>query len=120
MNEYHKLLTLLPFTIELFGDQYLISKGKKDIHWAWRVIMIVAVSLSYPDMVLHLDLLLTCLLPFCFFDIVLNKLRGKPWDYLSTTNGKYWDRNLVRLNPWFLLVLRVLCVGLIGWLALAI
>ena len=46
------------------------------------------------------------------------KLRGKKWYYLSTTNGKFWDRQFAKLNPRFLLVLRGIGFGLLmfGWI----
>lgn len=76
------------------------------------------VTWSLPVFEVDAGMMLTCLIPYMGFDIVLNKLRGKPWDYLSTTNGKFWDRNLVRLNPYFLLVLRFLAAFLIGFVVI--
>jgi hypothetical protein len=113
---------LIPFSIELLYDWKLIERGKPDLHWSWRMPMFLATAIDYSastwsQIQFSTGALILCLLPYFFFDIALNKLRGKSWDYLSTTNGKYWDRNLVRLNPWFLLVLRFIAAGLICWLA---
>ena len=116
MNPY----ALLPFAFELVYDWIAIYNGKKDLHWGFRLPMMLLTSIgyTYPVTSLHLGNLLLCVLPFLFFDICLNLLRGKKWDYLSTTNGKYWDRNLVRLNPYFLLVVRFVLAGLIVWIVL--
>lgn len=113
---------LFPFIFELIYDWKFIQRGKPDLHAGWRFPMFLLTSIDYsvstwPQIQFSTGAMLLCLIPFCFFDIVLNKLRGKSWDYLSTTNGKYWDHNLVRLNPYFLLVLRFIAAGLICWVA---
>lgn len=92
----------LPFLFELVGDYLLIRAGRKDIPFAWRVVLLVALWLVAG---LGVCLLATAL--FCFFDPALNKLRGKKWYYQSTTNGKLWDRLLASLNHWFVLTGRV-------------
>ena len=115
---YFTEMIFIPFTIELILDFILINKGKKDLHWGWRIPMILLVSISSivtPDVSISLESLILCLLPYCFFDIILNKLRGKPWDYLNNT--KFWDRNLLRFNPFFILFIRCLAAVTICYVA---
>ena len=116
MNPYF----LLPFLFELIADWQLIKRGKRDLHWGWRPFMFLPTAIDYSVSTWsHVEFstgaLLLCVAPFFFFDIVLNKLLGKSWDYLNNT--KFWDRNLLRLNPVFLLVLRFTAAGLICWVA---
>lgn len=114
-------MSLIPFTIELFADYFLIKSGRKDLNWGIRIPLMVACSIviwQLPAVELHVGRLIACLIPYCFFDIVLNKLRGKNWDYLNNT--KYWDRNLLRVNPYFLLVVRVVVALGLGYLVLSL
>lgn len=104
-----EVLAPLPFLIELIGDYLLIKADQKDIHFLWRVVLLVALWLVAD---LGVCLLATAL--FCFFDPALNLLRGKKWYYQSTTNGKLWDRVLAPLNHWAVLAGRVLLfVGIV-------
>ena len=113
-------LTLLPFLVEIFGDLWLIKEGKNDIHWGWRIPMFLLASIDYNALtwvwnepstwsyiVLHTDYFIYCLVLYTMFDPVLNVFRFKSfkkWNYLG--QSKKWDRNLLRFNPRFLLILR--------------
>ena len=119
MNPYF----LFPFLFELGYDWISIGMGKKDLHWGWRLPMFILTAVNWDVSTLqNLNLqtgnILLCMVPYCLFDIILNWLRGKKWYYLSSTNKKYWDRNLVRINPYFLLVVRFVCASLIIWMVL--
>ncbi len=96
----------LPFIIELFGDYYLISKGKKDIPSWFRVIMVLFVGLVVPGNLLNNLIIST--IPYAFFDPLLNVLRGKPVLYSGKT--KMYDLFLAKFNPWLVLVGRVVSV----------
>lgn len=100
------LILILPLIVELFGDYYLISKGKKDIPSWFRVVMILFVGLVVPGNLIKHIILST--IPFAFFDPLLNILRGKPILYSGKT--KMYDLFLAKFNPWLVLVGRVVFV----------
>ena len=109
------LINLLPFFIEIVWDYLLIKSGKPDvIRLKHRAAMIAGSVLVYAilqsDMTfIKLDkAVIVSFWPFVFFDILLNKMRGDKWYYLSTTNSKWWDENLNRVNHYVLLTARIL------------
>lgn len=107
---------LIPFLVELFGDANLIRKGKKDLPAWFRVGMVSAGSVSIDIwylykttyMCVEWDQVALCVAPYCFFDPLLNKLRGKSWTYKGQT--KTWDLVLAKLNlnPYLEIVLRAI------------
>lgn len=108
-------LPLTPFTVELISDYVMIVvKKKKDwFRLNHRVLMIIGVALifilltperNFKDVDMFL---IIAVAPYLFFDYALNKMRGLKWYYLSTSNGKWWDENLHRVNPYALLTARI-------------
>lgn len=127
-----RLITQLAFCIELPADKYLIAEGKDDIHWEVRgVIMMFSIATTSffagYETVGQLftsaskDFALS-LVPYCWFDILLNWWRGKRW-YYQGDNGKWWDNAIKKLyanhpgfNRYFILVGRAVAfVGLLIW-----
>ena len=109
----------LPFIFELFYDRYRISRKLPDLHWSARTLMIVAVStesITWSPLIVQLNagvVALSCAL-YCFFDPVLNKLLGHPW-YYQGENGKVIDNALKRLDPYWVLTIRILCFFWMVW-----
>lgn len=109
-------LLFLPFIIELFGDAYLIKKGKKDISALWRAIgttlfCIMALLLSPNEsfIIRFIKNAIIALLPYCFFDPALNILRKKGLCYNGKT--KAYDRFLSEFPCWFILIARFTAYG---------
>lgn len=98
-------LLVLPFLIELFGDDYLIKKEKKDISIWVRIFMILVICLPIPGN--PLKPLIIATLPYVFFDPAINLLRGKKLLYSGKT--KKYDLFLGMFNPWLVLLARVVC-----------
>lgn len=102
-------ILLSPFIIELFGDYWLIKKGKRDISIWWRTIMVVvfsALCLGVPGD--YLKNVIVALMPYTFFDPCLNLLRGKKLTYSGKT--KEYDLFLSMFPPWVVLVGRLVFV----------
>lgn len=114
---YHYILLPIPFAFEAIADPWLISKDKKDVQWYVRVFLIAAVSIDkiqWYEVTFNFGYTALAIVPFMFFDYYLNWKRNIRWDYLSITNGKFWDSALVKINPVALLVGRIiLAAGLI-------
>lgn len=109
------LINLLPFFIEIVWDYLLIKSGKPDVvRFKHRAGMIAGVILIYAVIesertFIHIDkALIVAVLPFVFFDLILNWFRGLKWYYLSESNGKWWDELLHKVNPYALLSARIL------------
>lgn len=104
------MILIFPFIIELIADWQLIKAGKKDIP-LWLRVVLIGLCSTETFWVLTIPVSNLCLAwaPFCLFDPLLNKLRGKKWSYVSTTNGKAWEKFMARFNPYALMVFR--CVG---------
>jgi len=118
------MVHIIPFLIEVVGDALLIRKGKKDISFTWRCVMVAVASiwaarseflafLVTVDVGVGLEVLKSVALtstPFFFFDNVLAWARGKRGlDYQGQT--KWYDRVLMKainkkLNPRVVLLLR--------------
>lgn len=120
---YLILLCLIPITVEIIGDLYFINKGKQDLHWGFRLAMLLLVSIDYQNstlsnVILQSNYFLWCLSLYCFFDPALNLWRFrdfKKWKYIGET--KPYDIFLSRFNPHFLLCLRVIAFVFILWVA---
>lgn len=128
------MISLIPFIIELPLDHLLIKRKKKDLSWKTRTVLIAisclacwwleGAEVNISGLRVIGSSVCLALAPFCFFDPLLNLLRfgwkqwrDGMWAYNSITNRKYWDRQFAKLNPWFLLTLRVIGFGLciLGW-----
>jgi hypothetical protein len=109
-----EMIPLIPFIFELLLDFFLIKWNKKDLPLWLRVILIGLCStetlwvLTIPPSNLCL-----AVAPFVWFDIALNKLRKKRWDYVSTTNGKAWEKFIIRFDPYKFLLVRCFVAGII-------
>ena len=113
------LINLLPFFIELIWDYLLIKSGKPDvISLKHRAAMIAGSVLVYA--ILQTDMtfikldkaLIVAVLPYCFFDPLLNILRGKNWGAPASSKG--WDRWLSKYDAEKVMYARILvAVGLI-------
>lgn len=88
---------LVPFAFELGMDNYLIRRGVKDIHWTWRVALVLSCSLPAHEWHEYAANVCFAAAPFTWFDPLLNKLRGKDaWNYYGD-NAKFWDNIAKRL-----------------------
>jgi hypothetical protein len=106
-------ILLLPFIIELFGDYWLIKKGKRDLSAISRVVLISivcwAVSYGFPgSTIIPIKYLIIAVLPYSVFDPCLNLLRGKKLLYSGKT--KEYDLFLSMFPPWVVLVGRLVFV----------
>lgn len=103
------IIAFLPFLFELVYDWQMIIRGKKDMHWIWRIPLFAAAILQ--DGNLQPSKLLLCLAPFALFDVALNLLRrmsGQTWITWYHLGTKKWDTTLKSINPILLLVGRVI------------
>lgn len=120
---YLIFLCLIPITIEIIGDLYLINKGKQDLTWGHRLVMFLLISIDYQNstwanIILQSNYFLWCLSIYAFFDNALGIARFqdfKKWSHLGKT--KKYDLFLRDFNPYFLLVLRVIAFVFILWVA---
>jgi hypothetical protein len=106
-------ILLLPFIIELFGDYWLIKKGKRDLSAISRVVLISiacwVVSYGFPGSpIIPIKYLIIAVLPYSVFDPCLNLLRGKKLLYSGKTKG--YDLFLAMFPPWVVLVGRLVFV----------
>lgn len=111
-------LPISPFVFELLSDYIMIVvKKKKDWFRGWhRVGMILGVALIYivtgdrtwQDVV---RLLALAIIPYCFFDPLLNIMRGKNWGAPASSKG--WDKWLSKYDAEKVMYVRVLvAIGL--------
>jgi hypothetical protein len=106
------VIPLIPFTLELFADYFLIRGQRKDLALWLRVILIGLCStetlwvLTIPPSNLCL-----AVAPFFFFDNLLAWMRAKRgFDYEGKT--KAYDKWVARFNPYALMVFRFIGFGL--------
>jgi len=114
-------MIFLPFLIELFGDWWLIRKGKKDIPLWVRVVLVALVSLVSVGSLITFSLskILLASAPFALFDPALSWLRGKRGlDYVGQT--KWWDKFVGKFNPRFVLWVRIILFVLTVTLGLVV
>lgn len=123
-----KLILWIPFAIELAYDRLMLPES--EIRWYSRANIIIFFSVvfiafsdyAFVDWGWYLFDIFTLSMfacaPYCFFDIALAVwLHGwRKWYRLGDT--KRWDRFLSSLNPWFLLVLRVVAFVELLWVGL--
>lgn len=126
-----RLIMLIPFAIELPYDKLRWDKGKPDMPWQIRVLIVICLSaiaqFTRDYSMIHFDVLellkassnqtlkdyAMAAAPYCFFDPILAvcKMGWRKWHYLGE---KRWDRALSNINHLALLVLRVLLfIGLL-------
>lgn len=107
------LINLLPFAVEIIWDYLLIKSGKPDvIRLKHRTAMIAGSVLVYA--ILQADMtfikldkaLIVAVLPFVFFDPILNILRGKNWGAPASSKG--WDRWLSKYDSEKVMYARIL------------
>jgi len=121
-------MQILPFIIEFILDPILIHKGKKDIHWGLRIVMMIIVSctgwnFNLNPLIFHFDLFVSCWIFYPLFDPALNLIRVRVFRHRISRNHlsktKLWDRFIAGLNlhPTILMIVRVLMVLFIGWVA---
>lgn len=122
------MIPLLPFALELPLDAWLIKRGKKDLSWKTRTALIALSCLAcwllegsqfnIEGLRVIGSSVCLALAPYAWFDLSLNLMRRKPWYYVSSTNGKWWDSKLAGMNHWVVLTLRVIGFGLciFGWI----
>ena len=106
-----KIILILPFLIELFGDAWLIKRGRKDISSLVRALMIIVIAFGYNDWHGYTKALIIALMPYCFFDPALNLLRKKGLCYNGKT--KAYDKFLSEFPCWFLFIARVTALGVL-------
>ncbi len=105
------ILAIILVICHVLIDWYKIEKLNSEIDHPVETVVFVAVAAIGTMIVMNWWFVVLALgVRLLMFDYLLNALRNRDWDYLG--EGAMTDRQLKKLNKWWVLTLRGLLFGL--------
>ena len=114
---YAILNLLIVIVVKAFYDKSQIDKGIRILHSKeWFIMAITSSPAIY--LLGHeigkwygyaIAAVLCMVFIWCFFDALLNKLRGKPLSYAGviTVNSSWWDKQLNKVAPFWRMAIKI-------------